>query len=495
MKHWENQLARLRTAEEMLRGVPIFALSGLAFIGCIGLAGQIIAGTFLRPIGDDYSLLYKFHDSTQPWLSNTFSYLGNTNGRYAQNISLSILYGSLGHKLLMITSGMAILCMAVAFYYLIPVFLKDLQQRSNLLLRLAASLLLTFALSFVVFESPFSTSASFQYIYWAPGVITYTVPLALLLLLVSWIFIKQAGKSTFACLLGGFAVGLFNEVFCLLFFTVLTIGYLLYVSDRHSFILQKKYQSLFHNLLAIGGGLVAATMVILLSPAARHRQTGAGPLSIATALHNTITNAHNIIMSTLQIQKPLLLAPFMGGVLVALVMYRSAAGRYLSSQKLITYGALLAWLAALFSLLVAAFTVAVSYRGVALPFRMVILYNVWFVLAVFLTGFTIGGWMSARLPIVSRSAISLVLLGGVFWLMPTTMHQVTSQLHTNLAFASAWEIQHDATTTQALAGEQVIHEKIVTLGDNYPTPCLNNKTSGWYTRDVSNYYHVKLICP
>jgi hypothetical protein len=103
--------------------------------------------------------------------------------------------------------------------------------------------------------------------------------------------------------------------------------------------------------------------------------------------------------------------------------------------------------------------------------------------------------MSARLPIVSRSAISLVLLGGVFWLMPTTMHQVTSQLHTNLAFASAWEIQHDATTTQALAGEQVIHEKIVTLGDNYPTPCLNNKTSGWYTRDVSNYYHVKLICP
>src|SRR5579872_3344754 len=116
----------------------------LVAVCVIGLSSQIIGGGFMRPIGDDYKALFLFHDSAQHWLINTMNYLAHENGRYSQNITFAVSYGILGHKLLYITSALAILSMLAAYFFFLPAILPSIKD--GVALRLGASLVLCFSL-------------------------------------------------------------------------------------------------------------------------------------------------------------------------------------------------------------------------------------------------------------------------------------------------------------------------------------------------------------
>lgn len=464
-------------------GILLFSIS------VFGLIGAVVSILSAQPIADDFAALIYYKWETLG--SNATKELLET-GRPLQSVLSSLTYGVLGKNALVFAPFAAFVwTVSLIFAYSFQ-FHRRLGAIGN---PWVAATFVSFTLSFVILLNnrnvlPQSQNVWFTYqsFLWVPGVLTYLVPLLMLLTVFFVTFFSLSHRPAWVRLLvlGAFTYlsSLGNEVMPVT--VALSVAALLAISMLDVSLRRNRYYVSAMTVIFSSSVLGILTLINLSGSVKRQEATGATErlLSPSAIVSRAVEFLQLSNYTSLQI-----LAITVGLVIAGLFFDRNRGvptSALRSSLKI----ALVAGVITATSLLSAVTLLLWGYgSGTALVPRVFTIYQ--FALSVFLVclGAALGRWLFTRgTQIVVVLALSF-MLASTFIVGPKIIQQVLVQVNSSLTFSNTWIAQE--LKFQASSGESIpVPPSAWGLGDDYSWSC----EGGWIHEAAEEYYGVQIVC-
>ncbi len=490
--------------------LPIALVLGLSIIVTVS---YLLAGWLMKPVGDDYGWLYLYNSDLNWWKAFTTN-LQTENGRYGQNILVAIPYGLFGKSFLKITAFLGVGLFVTAMFFSIQAFLKHSRISRHKLVSILGAFLLFLSYTMLSISYPWIRGPidnTFQGFLWYPGFVTYTLPLTLLIILVSLLEIRRDTikyTRTFWISISLFSIllGTFNELIPVLFALILGFYLLLKLVWPRASISRLKQILRYHlPLLVITVGLFIGIGIVYFSPAsiARRELVNQSAPTQEVLVHSaTMTKIYietYILGSSSAIHTALIFIILTGvaiGIFAFTKLKMADYDRLLKSSATIFGFSTIIWLASIYLAFVG------IYKGYGLgdifivP-RFEILYNIWLCISLISLGF-IASKLVLRIQISVIPNFSLYTSLAILLLMilnvPNILNQATDRLSTVAVFSENWEEQDQLLRNMGANYKSTVSVPVIDIGDSYIIRCNENNDNNWLGIDKAAYYSIPKIC-
>jgi len=477
----------------------VFVVMALAVIG---VSTAIVSMLFGKPIGDDYGAIDTFKPGNR--LEESI-YSLTTTGRYGQSIASSVLYGSLGDRIVVLLP-LAILAwfIVLAFMY-IKYFLRSVVKKQETLLFISASaaILLTF-LTLLVNNTHQTTNlhawASYQLFFWPSGIITYTLPLLLFVTGFYTIFLSKKGVTLrfrtqlIAYIILTFVSSLFNEVQPIIL--LLTAAGLLLASYLKYF---KQIRSHRRVLLATIPTTIVAVLALYFSPGRIQRSQVIGAITPSTdgSLAGSVMRNMTTLFESLYFRPREILLLALVGALIAVIVYA-----YTKNIKVYTKRTMVALPYVALVVLVFAASIVVSITLTVIGYgystgvfsRTMLIAQFLYVITVPLIAFCISTIILSREKLKLWFSIGVVLLGFLFLTsLPKYTSKILTQVNSSVTYFNVWNEQDAILRSKAADGVETtvyLDNPAVGVGDGFSLTCVGKYASStmWLNNQISQYY-------
>lgn len=479
--------------------------AALLVLSVIGVSAAILSMLFGKPIGDDYGGIATFKlDSS--WFHEAYKSITMT-GRYGQSLASSTLYALLGNNIPVL---LPLVCLAwliiIVFAYthhVIGRFNKGDSPRRSLSFSLA--LILTFLILFIN-NTPATNNlpvwASYQLFFWPSGIITYTIPLLLLLTGLYTVFLADysrnlsSRKQIVSLGVVVFLTGLFNEVQPVF---VLVASSMLFLA---SFI--KYYEPLKRarpSLIVTAGMSAVALLALFFSPGRVVRSQGIDNTTTAIqgSLLESIERNIQFLIRDLYFQPREVLLIILTGTTIAFIAYaltRNKARLKKNLFQLLPFSFFI--IALLFiSLLISISLVAIGYGYDAGIYSRTLLIAQ----LMYIVGGTFLVFVLSGIAIIEASKkkayfpeLILTFTGILFMIsIPNYLNKITMQVNSSVLYSNEWTAQDEMLRN---ASQDNISEMLYLkhpangIGDGFSFACTGPYAGStmWLNALVSEYY-------
>lgn len=481
-------------------------------LSTIGLAAAIISMLFGRPIGDDYGSITTFHLNGD-WIQEALFSL-STTGRYGQSITASSLYGILGNQVVTLLPLFILFWfIGICFLYARSIISIRGRDKDPLLINVCAlsiSMVFTFLVLFIN-NAPFTSALpgwiSFQLFFWPSGIVTYTIPLLILLtgsyvLFMSQLFHKTSTRTR-VIFFGAITLSssLYNEVQPA-FIAVMSIGLLvLSYSPYYSPLNKHRYL-----LVTSGSASIAGLILAYFSPGRLARSEFLDSIGPATT-HGSLIDS--VVRNTMTLFREFYARPRELALLILIGLVLSIFTYFMLNKKnryqiylldFLPYALLLPVLFVT-SVLISITLVAVGYGYTAgIYTRTMLIAQILYVMTIPTLTFIISGLL------LSRNQVSRLLLSvsaiclGIFFIISLQNYsaKILTQVHSSVTYANQWDRQ-DAILKKAAENnkQEIIYldNPATGIGDGFSLTCTGPyaKSTMWLNAQIWEYYGKKEV--
>jgi hypothetical protein len=491
------------TPQNIVKLCLVFVIVPLAVIN---ISSYVIASWVMRPIGDDYVWLPTFTIHQSNWLGVIWHYLMTANGRYAQNIASIVPYSIFGSKFMRIAGILVLMVIFWVSYQVIKYVAARFRVKMTTTERISLVCILFFlytTLSFIFPGTRGHLDNTFQNILFYPAVVTYTVPLCLLIGLILLIYkypraaVTKVGLSFTVG--AGIVIGLFNESVPLIYCTALAVigSYVLLVTRKNVLAFLKRHI----GLIAAAIGQVLGVIIIYTSPACRARRilvdqtdhvhhSGIAVLKIAIKATERLMDQY---FNSVVVQHSIILV-----MVIAVVVGLYAISRFKPKLRCIRITALhilaISGIMYILSVFASRLVLIIGYGEDQVTPRLEILYNGWLVLFIVAIGLLIASFIVAvihgRLYLPAMIILATILLLCI----PHSLNQIANRLTVVTAFSKKWDAQNSYLLQAAAHNKQRVTVPVIDIGDGYSINCKTHEDGNWLGLAKEQYYNIPRIC-
>ena len=462
----------------------IFSIVSLSFVFYLGVL--CYEGFFTRFLADDFCYANPaIHLGIFPGFVSIYT---GWSGRFSSIFFIQV--GSvLGNELPAILPLIWILTLSVSIFWF---YNHGLQIREQSNSRVKAALL-SFTTIFFFF---LMTPNRYQILDWMNGSITYTAPLILLILTITWCLhairfenLKMNWFGGFGILFIAFVGAGFSETNTALLITSIFITLLL------SIILLKKgekWRVIRWEILALTGSLLGLLVMVLSPGNAVRKALLPIPPSLSTFIFTSIQFAFDFFSNTV---RTLPLPTALVLIIPLLIGFVTARSQDMLSQNRIKFSAFVPFLLIpiiAFILWVSICAPSVYYQSAYPEARALAAAILIYVLGIGLFGFRIGNLVShsmAQIPnqwhrFLTIIALVLILLGSAYPIRAAILHFPVMQ--TTIQFGQAWD-KRDSIIHQAITQHQL--DLIVpVINSQHGLQEVDVSPDNWVNQCVAKYY-------
>ncbi|MEO5690816.1 MAG: hypothetical protein ABIQ64_01380 [Candidatus Saccharimonadales bacterium] len=488
-----------------------FVIIGIIILlAVVGVVTAIISMLFGRPIGDDYGSISTFHLKDN-WIYEFYFSLTST-GRYSQSITASSLYGLLGDKIVVLLPLVTLIWFITVSSLYIRLLLIKFTGNLPLswLYAISSGIVFTFFV-LIVNNPPITTTlpgwVSFQLFFWPSGIITYTLPLLILLSGIYILFVSSWRRK-------------FTYRLRLILFIVLLLGSSLYNEIQPAFVASISvlficisYFKPYTGIKKYRGILIASTLTSLLglilmyfSPGRLTRTkflNSIEPTVQGSLIDSVIRNIFTLFReSYLRPREVILLV--LTGLVVSLIFYysRYRPKNYLTRLKYSLPYILLLPILFLLSVCISFILIAMGYGYTAGIYpRTMLLSQILYIMAIISLTFALSGMLLAQsrklgtYSVIILTIFSSILFIGSFY---KYIGKVQVQINSSVIYANQWDEQ-DRTLKSAASNnikETVYLPTPATgIGDGFSLTCTGPYaiSTMWLNVQIWEYYGSKEV--
>jgi len=474
----------------------------IACLAILGLAAAILSMFFGKPIGDDYGGIATYRDGSR--LDAAISSLAST-GRYGQSIASSLLYGTLGDKIVTLLPLMTLAWFLFVTFLYSRFFLKSHIKNPQTLYLVAG--LVTATLTFLVLfvnNTPQTTNlsawVSYQLFFWPSGIITYTIPLLILVSGFYLLFLSRLKtKITYRAQLILFAIitfvsSLFNEAQPA---TLLAVSAALFILSFLKYYPKlKEYRAVIFSIIPV---TIVGLIALFFSPGRIQRSQILDTITPSTegSLVGSIIRNLNTLTADLYFRPRELVLLIVIGALAATVAFLVVKNRakYLKQSRSLVPYILAICLITVISIVTSITLTVVGYGYSAGVYsRTMLLAQVSYVIAIPLLVFVVSNLLLS----IRRSRyvffIGVTLLGFVFLAsLPKYLDKILTQVNSSVTYHNIWLEQDKILKTAAADGVYntvYLEDPAVGVGDGFSLTCSGPyaKSTMWLNVQISQYY-------
>lgn len=486
--------------------IPFYLLASIiGAITAIGLSATLICIYFGKPIGDDFGAI-SFHHNIY-WFDSAIKSLQST-GRYGQSVAGSLSYGLLGKSVAVILPLGVVIWSTILVYLII----NRADARFKMLLsppiKMALSGVLMFALLIVntgVDGTPPQTWITFQTFFWSSGIITYTVPLLLLISTVYLLLVRRAlinRSSLLVYIIIVYILGLFNEVQPATLFVLSAGTFLLtYVPVKTSLIKRARNWRNVYITTAVASFM--SLLTLLLSSGNKERRSATGALNYDGLLNGIISKVSYVFDHMFYRPHDLFLIIAIGFV----VAYGFSLFRKEVKVKTANTGILLGvfiLLCSIVSIYISVTLLILGYGvGTGILPRTLLIPQILFCVGLILI-FTCGSISIIQLLPKQYTSYVISLISIIITIILCSfgtryMDKITTQLSSVIEYSHAWDYQDAILKEHARNNPDqpiFIPGDYAGIGDGFSIHCVGPyvQNTMWLNEAIEKYYGVKKIC-
>lgn len=475
----------------------------LLSLSVIGLCSVVLSIYISKPIGDDFGAITYYRPDV--WLENTWQSL-LTTGRYGQSLLGAITYGAFGDKVSNILPLITLVWfMAIIYVYIKYIFTQYFRINTLTVNYLSAvsTILLAFLTLFInksVENINPPTWMTYQLFFWPSGIVTYTLPVLVLLTAVYLIFIKRNGLSRIKKILffslALFFTGLFNETqpATLIGLAIATFG-LSFMPFLKTLIPYRKH------LLVTACASSLALLTLLFSPGSQKRQAATGVLERGDVVGGVVYNFWLTISNLIFRPRELVLIALVGFLLALIIRVYTNINRAQQIQ-IGRYGLLAGVILMLFSLcaLICSLTLlAIGYgEHTSIYARTLLFPQLLYVFGITIAAASLSILLVNKFkPFVITVSTSLAILVFIA-LAPSYLNKIVSQLTSSIGYTSAWIDQESAIEQAKKSHSTTVYlpQSAAGIGDGFSLSCTGPYASSteWLNEQIEEYYHIDNVC-
>ena len=489
--------------ESILLGAGLFLLS---IVVIPNLAGLILTTFHGAPVGDDYSAIKEFA-MTDNWLAAALHSLANT-GRYTQSITSSIAYGALGDKAPLLLPALIIVWLTLLIYAYAHLLLKKCALKNRFSIPVSILIALVAVSLVASLNRPLigdGTWFSYQMLFFSSAIVTYSIPLLVVLSLVYILLLhgRLISKRRWLSLLlfsgSMYVISLSNET---LPATVIAITPIILMANfiyHRRFVIKNK---LSQYSLASASASLLALLTLYFSPASIKRRQLSATTSDTNIINAVIERTGQMLSNHVYKKGDIALIIAASLVITLLItLYSRTNIRQQITKHATLIGATL--LASSFMALLVATTLLVIGYGPTTPIypRTLMIHQVFYISGGILL--SIGVWMTllgwSRWGHYIRIISIVVAVAILAAATPGQLTRASSQITAAIQYKSAWsELDYQLRTTAREQSNKIIIVNPATagIGDGFTLVCYgsNFEEQNWVHWVVQEYYGVKRIC-
>ena len=474
----------------------------IACLAILGLAAAILSMFFGKPIGDDYGGIATYRDGSR--LDAAISSLAST-GRYGQSIASSLLYGTLGDKIVtLLPLATIVWFLLVAFLYArssLKSHIKNLQT-----LYLVAGLVsatLTFLVLFVN-NTPQTTNlsawVSYQLFFWPSGIITYTIPLLIItsgfyILFLSGLKERLAYRTRFILfIIVTFVSSLFNEsqpaTLLAISATLLVLSYFKYYPKL------KEHRAVIFSIIPV---TIFGLIALFFSPGRIQRSQILDTIAPSTegSLVGSIFRNLNTLTADLYFRpRELVLLVAIGALAatIAFMVVKNKRKYFKQSRSLIPYVLAICLITAISIVTSITLTIVGYGYSAGIYSRTMLIAQVSYAIAIPLLVFVVSNLFFAIRRTKYIFAACVVLLGFMFLVsIPKYLDKILTQVNSSVTYHSIWLEQDKilkAAAADGIYNTVYLEDPAVGVGDGFSLTCSGPyaKSTMWLNVQISQYY-------
>lgn len=492
------------------RFVKLLVLVILA-LATIGVCAAIISMLFGKPIGDDYGAIATYNSGN--WIHEAYNSLMNT-GRYGQSIASSVLYRTLGNYIVtLLPVAITAWFITLTFFYVRCFLRPHLEDRRYLsLYSFGVSIILTFLILFIN-KPPDTTNLtawiSYQLFFWPSGIITYTLPLLILLSSFYLLFlsglekrISRRAQVTYYVIIVLLS-SLFNEVQpAILVIVSLGLFLLSYVRpykaiQRYRFTLLTTMATAMVGLAGLyfsPGRFERSHILKTLTPSSSNESlTGSIGRNLTTLTHNIYLRPRELALLVII------------GILAAFIMYQLTKNKKVYAayiKQTPAYGILLLIICVISIIMsITLVSIGYGYNSGIYP-RTMLIAQISYVITVLFLAFSLSSLLFSKFGINNIFRLGIII-GGLILLVSTPKYidKILTQVNSSVTYYNEW-ITQDALLRKAASNN--IRETVylanpaVGIGDGFSLQCVGMyaKSTMWLNVQVTQYYgNQDRVCP
>lgn len=488
------------TFKYKLQRIILFVfIASIIFISLLVLLAIVFNIGFNRPVSDDYTLYNLYHSGD--WFDHITNSLQTMNGRYAQNLSSAILYKMFGMGIAYIIPALTLLWLFITSSFIINKIAcskkdKPLPKQKLLVIFSIAIIIITCIYSVPDIQGS-TLSGSYQILFWSPGIITYFIPLALILSTLTALLyfpnFSRNRKTLVPFLFIMYIAGLFNEIQPATIIVLSFLG-LIFIIIQKNF---KKVKMLaLYFIITIASSLMALMTIYTSSANQSRRILAQSPSINLDLIYIIFQKMSHIISSFMKLEY--IIVFILSGVCIYVLFYSITKAKLFNNKK--SYLWSIPIIIYFVSLAVSCTLVVIGYGQTTIVLnRTILIPQIAFTITLFVVGALLAEYtyIIIKKTLIVTPVIVIIIMALFFIALPKYMAHTVNQVTSTTNYMTTWDKQNNKLIKYSQTNSsQTIYlpDGMAGIGDKYSITCAENAPGTWLNKVMETYYNVRKIC-